>query len=83
MTHGEDPLQGKRHSPGPLVVALVVAIGGGGDDDSTDRPTHLQSRRARTSKSERDDLAGIGGGVGNEETPWDTLQRLADDKYGE
>jgi hypothetical protein len=31
--YGEDPLQGERYSPSPLIVSFVVAIGGGGDDD--------------------------------------------------
>ena len=81
--HGEDPLQGKRHFPSPLIVSLVVAVGGGGDNDSSDRPTHLQSSRTGTSKGERNNLGSVGGGVRNEQTPRDTFQRLSDRKDGE
>lgn len=48
-THGEDPLQGQRAFPGPLIGSRVVAVRGGGDNDTTNRPTHLQRCRASTS----------------------------------
>ena len=60
-THGEDPLQSKRHSPGPLIISLIVGVRGGGDNDTTDRPAHLQSSRTGPSKDERNDLASVGG----------------------
>lgn len=82
-THGEQPLQGKRRSPSPLIRSLIVAIGGAGDNDLADRPAHLKSTRDGTSKGDRDDLASVGGGVGNEKSPWDTFKRLSDDKHSE
>ena len=81
-TYREEPLQGKRHSPSPLVVSFVVTISGGGDNDPTNRPAHLQSSCAGTSEDERDNLAGVGGAVRNEESPRDAFQGLSDHKNG-
>lgn len=72
-TYRKNPLQRQRYTPGPLVISLVVAICGAGDNNLTDGPTHLQSRSAGASKGERDDFAGVGRGVGDEEAPWDTF----------
>ena len=84
VTHGEDPLQGKRHSPSPLILVFAdCSIGGAGDNDTTDRPAHLKSSSAGTSKGERNNLAGVGRGVRNEESPRDTFKRLSDHKDGE
>lgn len=83
VTYGENPLQGKRHAPSPLVVALIVTIGGGSDNDRTNRPTHLQSSSAGTSESKGNNLACVGGRVGNEDAPRDTLQGLSDGEEGE
>jgi hypothetical protein len=66
-------LQGKRDPPRPLITTLIIAISGPGDNDSSDRPTHLQSSRAGTSKGERNNLASVGGGVRNKESPRDTF----------
>ena len=82
-THGKDPLQGQGDSPSPLIVALVVGIGSASDDDRSDRPTHLQSCRAGTSEGKRDNFGGVGGCVGDEETPWHTFQCLSNNKKGE
>lgn len=75
-THWEDPLQCKGNSPGPFVISLVEGVGSPADNDATNRPTHLQSTCAGTTKSQGNDLASIGGGVGNEESPGDTFERL-------
>ena len=40
-THREEPLEGERYTPRPLVRPVVVGIGGTSYDDGTDRPTHL------------------------------------------
>jgi hypothetical protein len=82
-THREDPLQGERYSPRPFIVLLVVTVGSGRDDNSTNGPAHLESSRASTSESERDNLAGISRRVRNEQAPRDTLQELANGEDGE
>ena len=79
-TYREDPLQGKGCSPSPLVVTLVKSVCRASHDDTTDRPTHLQSSGAGTTKGQRHDLGSVSGGIGDEETPWDTLKSLTDDK---
>ena len=77
-THGKEPLQGKWHSPSPLIIPFVVAIRGGGDNDATYGPGHLQTSRPGTSKGKWDDLGGVCRGVCNGEPPRDTFQRLSD-----
>lgn len=79
----EDPLEGGGKSPTPLIVTLVIRIGDSGDDDTTDGPAHLQSRCTRTPETERNDLTGVGGRVGNEESPGNTFQCLSDDEHFE
>jgi hypothetical protein len=79
-THGEDPLECCWHSPTPLVVALVVGVGDSGDDDASDGPAHLQCCSACAPQRQRNDLTGVGGAVGDEEAPWNTLECLTDDE---
>lgn len=81
--YGENPLQGERHAPGPLVVEPVVGIRRAGDDDGPDGPAHLQGGRAGSAQGQRRNLAGVGGRVGNEEAPRDAFQGLTDDEEGE
>lgn len=69
----EDPLQGKWCAPFPLRSERVVTVGGARDDDGTNGPTHLQGGRDCSAKGQRDDFTGVGRGVGDEETPWDTF----------
>lgn len=80
---GENPLQGEGHAPGPLVIALVVGVGGGRDDDAADGPGHLQRGGDGASEGQGDDLGCVGGRVGDEETPGDTLKQLSDDQDGQ
>jgi hypothetical protein len=79
-THREDPLQGKRYSPRPLVVSFVVAICGSSNNNATNRPGHLQASCAGTSEGDRDDLTSIGRCVRNEESPGDAFERLSNGK---
>jgi hypothetical protein len=79
-TYREDPLQGKRTSPCPLIVALVVLVSGGCDDDTTNRPTHLQCSCTGTTKDKRNNLTGVGRRVCDEQSPWYTFKRLSDDE---
>jgi hypothetical protein len=81
VTYRKDPLQGKRSSPGPFVVSLVVAVCSSGDNDATDRPGHLESRCASTTEHQRDDLGSVGGRVGNKQSPRDTFESLSDNKH--
>lgn len=69
----EDPLQGKWRAPFPLRLERVVAICSTRDNDGTNGPTHLQGRGDCSAEGERDDFTGVGWGVGDEETPWDTF----------
>lgn len=82
LTYGENPLQSQRASPGPLIAARIVGQCSASHDDAANGPTHLQRCRAGTSKSKGNNLTGICWGVGDEETPWDTLQRLTDNEKG-
>ena len=79
-TYREDPLKSGRHSPAPLVVTLVVGVGDSGDNDASNRPAHLQSCCACTSQSQRNNLTSICWRIGDEETPWNALECLSDDK---
>ena len=79
-THGEDPLERCRHSPTPLVVALVVGVGDSCNDDASDGPAHLQCCSACAPQRQRNDLTSVGGAVGDEEAPWDTFECLSDDE---
>lgn len=79
-TYGKNPLKGERSTPSPLVVALVESVGGTGDNDLTNRPTHLEGGGASTSERNGHDLTGVGGSVGNEETPGNTFEGLSDDE---
>jgi len=79
-TYWEDPLKRSRHSPTPLIVALVVGVGDSGNDDASNGPAHLQSRCACASQGQRNDLTSISRRIGDEETPWNTLECLSDDK---
>jgi hypothetical protein len=79
-THRKDPLQSERTSPCPFIVSLVVSVGGGSDDNSTNRPTHLKSGCAGAAKDERNNLTGIGGRIGNEQSPRDAFKCLSDNK---
>jgi len=82
-TYREDPLKGSRHSPTPLVVALVVGVGNSGDDDASNGPAHLQGCCACGSQCQRNDLTGVGRAVCDEEAPWNTFKCLSDDKHFE
>lgn len=77
ISYREQPLQSQRCTPCPLVVSFVISVGGTSDNNGANAPAHLGSGSADTSKGERDDLRGIGRGVGNEETPWHTLEGLS------
>ena len=79
-TQGEDPLERCRHSPTPLVVALVVGVGDSCNDDASDGPAHLQCCSACAPQRQRNDLTSVGGAVGDEEAPWDTFECLSDDE---
>lgn len=79
-TYRENPLKGERSTPSPLVVTLVESVCGTGDNDLTNRPTHLQRGSASTTERDGDNLTGVCGSVGNEETPRDTFESLSDDE---
>lgn len=81
-TYGEDPLEGNGDAPCPLVVSLVVSVGGSGDDDTANGPGHLEGGCAGTSEGNGDNLGCVGGGVGDEEAPWNTLEGLTDGENG-
>jgi hypothetical protein len=82
-TYREDPLQGERSAPGPLIGPLVEAIGSAGDDDAADRPGHLQRRCTSATEDERDDFGCVRRRVGNEQAPGNALESLTDDEKGE
>ena len=73
-------MQGKRHAPRPLILALVVGVRNTCDKDTTDRPRHLKRSCASTAKSERDHFTGVGGSVGDEKAPRYSLESLTDDE---
>lgn len=79
----EDPLQGKWCTPFPLGVETVVAIRGSSNDDGSNGPTHLQGCRDCSSQRQRNNFTGVGWGIGDEETPWDTFEGLSDHEEGE
>lgn len=80
ISYRKQPLQSQRRTPRPLVVSFVVSVGGTSDNNRANAPTHLESGSADTSKGERDNLRSVGRGVGNEETPWNTLEGLSHDE---
>lgn len=79
-TYREDPLKGKRYTPRPLIITLVVTVGGSGNDDAANRPRHLQSSGTSATKRQRHNFGSICGSVGDEEAPGNTFQGLADDE---
>jgi len=80
VTHREDPLHGKRSSPGPFCRIVGVAVCSSSDDYAADGPTHLKGGRQGTTKRQRHNLAGVGGRVCDEDTPGNAFKGLADNE---
>lgn len=71
------------HVPVSLgAVLLVVTVGDGTDDNATNSPEHLQHLSGRSSESEGYNLTAVGGCVGDEDSPWDTLKDLRGEHDG-
>ncbi len=64
----ESCLHSVRRRSGPLIQTKSRS----GDYDTPDGPAHLKGCCAGASERERDDLAGIRGGVCDEESPGNT-----------
>lgn len=80
MTYWENPLQSKRHTPRPLILAPVVRVCHASNENTSDGPTHLQRSCASTAKGKRDDLTSIGWRIGDKEAPRNALESLANDE---
>ncbi|KAG9571471.1 putative sugar transporter, partial [Aureobasidium melanogenum] len=80
----EHPLESNWDPVGPWLVDWVVYISDGADDDTADSPEHLQHLSCGSSKSQGNDLGTVSRSVGNEDTPWNTLEDLSckDDGHG-
>lgn len=61
---------------GAWVKPGVVDVGDGTDDDTANGPEHLQHLSGRGSQLDGYDLAAVCRRVGNEDTPWQTLEKL-------
>lgn len=66
-----------------LLVKIIVAISHSTDDNRTNGPEHLKHLRSRSSKLERHDLGTVGGRIGDENTPGNTLKELSDEHDGQ
>ena len=60
----------------PRFTDRVVYIGHSADNDAANSPEHLQHLRCRGAQLDRYDLTAVCRSVGDEDTPWDTLQKL-------
>lgn len=58
------------------MIASVVTVGDGTNDDTANRPEHLQHLGSRGSQLYRYDLAAVCRRVGNEDAPWQALEKL-------
>ncbi len=61
---------------GAGVIYTVVTVGHGTNDDTANRPEHLQHLGSRGSQLYRYDLAAVCRRVGNEDAPWQALEKL-------
>jgi len=57
-------------------------VGDGTHDDTANRPEHLQHLGRRGSQLYRYDLAAVCGRVGNEDAPWQALEKLGYENHG-
>jgi hypothetical protein len=83
-TLSNDTLNGVRGANKPVgdgVVDGLVVVGDTADDDGTDGPEHLQHLRGRGSQSHGHDFGTVGRGVGDENTPRDTLKNLGCEEH--
>lgn len=74
----EQPLKSDGDSVGGLCWNCVVAVGDATNDDATDSPEHLEHLGGRGSELDGDDLRAVRRGIGDEDTPWQTLEKLGD-----
>ena len=51
------------------------------DNNGTDSPEHLQHLSCRSSESHGYDFSAVSGCVGDEDSPWDTLQNLSREEH--
>lgn len=66
------------HVPeGGRVKPRVITVCDCSNDDTANRPKHLQHLRSRGAQPQRDNLAAVCRRIGNEDTPWQTLQKLS------
>lgn len=68
---------------GAAVELWVVNVRNGADDYSTDGPEELKNLSSRGSKSHRHDLTAVGRGVGDEDSPGDTFEKLGCEEDGQ
>jgi hypothetical protein len=80
MTYRENPLQGKRHTPRPLILTLVVGIHYASNKDPSDGPTHLECSCTSTAKGQWNDFTGVSWCVGDEQAPRNALESLTNDQ---
>lgn len=70
-----------EHVPvGLRAIHYMVYVADGTNDDTPNGPKHLQHLGGRGSQLDGYDLATICRRVGNEDTPWNALENLGDEK---
>lgn len=62
---------------------LVVVEGNTTNNDTSNSPEHLQHLGRRSSQLDRHNLTAVCGSIGNENTPWQTLEDLCGEIDGE
>lgn len=73
-----------KHVPvGVGVVQSVVVVGDGTHDDGSDGPEHLKHLSSRGSQLHGHNLGTVGWGVGDEDSPRETLENLGHQHHGE
>jgi hypothetical protein len=80
MNYRKNPLQGKRHTPRPLILALVVGVRHASNKDAPNGPTHLQCSCASTAEGEWNHFTSVSWCVGDEEAPRNTFESLTNDQ---
>lgn len=65
------------------VCPLVVVVSDTSDNDGSNGPEHLQHLGSGSSQLNGCNLTAVGRCVGNEDSPWKTLEKLGDEHDGE
>jgi hypothetical protein len=80
---GEHPLQCNGDAVGDWVVNRLVDVADGLDDDGANGPEHLEHLSGRGTKPHGHNLRAVGRGVGNEDTPRHTFEKLSSQEDGQ